>query len=70
MRNNKNLPVRGRSKKLRASARSFLRKFSYSARMSYKARYKKADSMLSDIFLQPYCFKEAVSREKPCTARA
>jgi len=41
MRNNKKLSVRGRSKKLRASARSFLRKFSYSARMSYKAHYKK-----------------------------
>jgi len=41
MRNNKKLSVRGRSKKPRASARTFLRKFSYSARMSYKAHYKK-----------------------------
>jgi len=42
MRNNKKLSFRGQRKKLRADARSFLRKVSYSARMSYKARYKKA----------------------------
>ena len=31
---------------------------------------RKTDSMLHDFFLQTYCFKEDVSSEKPCIARA
>jgi hypothetical protein len=44
MRNNKNLSGRRRRKKLRASARSFFHKLSYSARILYKAHYKKVRS--------------------------